>query len=534
MTIDELKQMAATIRCDIIEMIYEAQAGHPGGSLSATDIVTALYFRVMRIDPKNPDWPDRDRFILSKGHACPVWYAALAERGYYDKAHLRTLRKLNSILQGHADMIKTPGVDMTVGSLGQGLVGRAGHGAERQAAQQGLPRLGRRRRWRDARKARSGKRPWPAPSGSWIISRLSSISTASRTTLSVDDVMPIDPLADKWRAFGWNVIEIDGHDMEQIVAALETAKTTKGMPTVIIAHTVKGKGVSFMENVPDWHGRRHRMPSSDEIGPGRDQRRVHDARRITLSLSSGLRSWSVLALTIPSPGREPGRPPAIAYAEAILEVGGQIPERGGARRRRLQIDQHHGCSHERFPDREFNFGIAEQNMMAAAAGMATTGLIPFASTYAVFASMRALDQVRNSIHYPAAQRQDRGQPRRHHARPGRRHPPGAGRPVHYALASPIPPSSRRPTPVTCKMATWAAADYDGPVYLSFTRDPVPLLYTDDYPFEIGKAVWCEKGSDVTIVAMRDLVAASLVAAERLAREGHERARDRLPHAQASG
>ncbi|HSM91092.1 MAG TPA: transketolase, partial [Desulfobacterales bacterium] len=121
MTIDELRRMAGIIRCDIIEMICTAGAGHPGGSLSATEVVTALYFRVMRIDPQNPGWPDRDRFVLSKGHACPVWYATLAERGYFDKAHLATLRKLNSILQGHPDMHKTPGVDMTVGSLGHGM-----------------------------------------------------------------------------------------------------------------------------------------------------------------------------------------------------------------------------------------------------------------------------------------------------------------------------------------------------------------------------------------------------------------------------
>ena len=121
LSVPDLVRMAALIRCDIIEMITTAQAGHPGGSLSATDIVTALYFRVMKIDPERPDWADRDRFILSKGHACPVWYAALAERGYFDKKHLGTLRRLNSILQGHPDMNKTPGIDMTAGSLGQGL-----------------------------------------------------------------------------------------------------------------------------------------------------------------------------------------------------------------------------------------------------------------------------------------------------------------------------------------------------------------------------------------------------------------------------
>jgi transketolase len=145
----ELQRIAAQVRKDILLMIYEAQAGHPGGSFSAADIVTALYFRVMRIDPHNPGWADRDRFILSKGHACPVWYAALANRGYFERSHLYTLRKLNSLLQGHADMKKTPGVDMTVGSLGQGIC---------QTAGQRFPGVGSARRWRNAGRLGVGSR----------------------------------------------------------------------------------------------------------------------------------------------------------------------------------------------------------------------------------------------------------------------------------------------------------------------------------------------------------------------------------------
>ena len=254
MSVDDLKQMAATIRCDIIDMICTAKAGHPGGSLSAADIVTALYFRVMRIDPADPGWPDRDRFILSKGHACPVWYAALSERGFFDKSHLATLRQLGSILQGHPDMHKTPGVDMTAGSLGHGLsvgVGMALSGKLRQKDYHVWIVIG------DG-ESQEGSIWEAAMAGSkWRLDNLTAILDRNhlQNDACVENVMPIEPLADKWRAFGWHTVEIDGHDMDAIVPALEGARTVKGAPTVIIAHTVKGKGVSFMENVAEWHGK---------------------------------------------------------------------------------------------------------------------------------------------------------------------------------------------------------------------------------------------------------------------------------------
>jgi transketolase len=254
LSIEELKAKAVDIRCDIINMIATANAGHPGGSLSSADIVTALYFRVMRIDPSCPNWPDRDRFILSKGHACPVWYAALAERGYFDKAHLGTLRQINSILQGHPDMHKTPGIDMTAGSLGHGL--SAGLGMA----------LSARLRGKDYHvwvvigdgEVQEGSIWEAAMAGAkWKLDNLTAI--LDRNLLQNDgavvDGMPIEPIADKWRAFGWHVIEIDGHDMAQVVDALETAQEVKGLPTIVIAHTVKGKGVSYMENVAEWHGK---------------------------------------------------------------------------------------------------------------------------------------------------------------------------------------------------------------------------------------------------------------------------------------
>jgi transketolase len=254
MTIEELEAMAVTIRCDIIEMIATANAGHPGGSLSAADIVTALYFRVMRIDPTKLDWADRDRFILSKGHACPVWYAALAERGYFDRSHLNTLRQMNSILQGHPDMKRTPGIDMTAGSLGHGLsagVGIALSGKLRKKDYHVWVVVG------DGESQEGSVWEAAMASAKWKLDNLTAILDHNNLQNDdcVADEMPIEPVADKWRAFGWHVVEIDGHNMTEIVEALEGAKTFKGMPTIVIARTIKGKGVSFMENVVDWHGK---------------------------------------------------------------------------------------------------------------------------------------------------------------------------------------------------------------------------------------------------------------------------------------
>ena len=260
MSVEELEQMAATIRGDIIEMICTAEAGHPGGSLSATDVVTALYFRLMRIDPENPHWPDRDRFILSKGHACPVWYAALAERGYFDKSHLGTLRRLNSILQGHPDMHKTPGIDMTAGSLGHGLsagVGMALSGKLRKKDYHVWIVIG------DGESQEGSIWEAAMSAARWNLDNLTAVIDCNnlQNDTYVDQTIPIEPIADKWRAFGWHVIEIDGHDMDAVVQALETAKTVKGQPTIVLARTIKGKGVSFMENVCEWHGK---APSQEQ------------------------------------------------------------------------------------------------------------------------------------------------------------------------------------------------------------------------------------------------------------------------------
>ncbi|KHO63313.1 transketolase [Thermoanaerobacter sp. YS13] len=248
-----LKQKAKEVRIDIINMLAEAGSGHPGGSLSCADILTLLYFDKMNVKPDNPKWEDRDRLVLSKGHAAPALYAVLAEKGFFPKEELKTLRKLGSILQGHPDMKSTPGLDMTTGSLGQGLSAANGMALAGKLDKKdyrvyvilGDGELQEGQIWEAAMTAAHYK-----------LDNLTAILDFNG--LQIDgpnrEVKNIEPVNEKFKAFGWHVIEIDGHDFDQIDRAIEEAKATKRRPTLIIAHTIKGKGVSFMENQVGWHG----------------------------------------------------------------------------------------------------------------------------------------------------------------------------------------------------------------------------------------------------------------------------------------
>ena len=248
-----LATIAKEIRKNIITMLGKAGSGHPGGSLSAAEIVTALYFHEMRLDPARPDWPERDRFVLSKGHAAPVLYAALANRGFFPKEDLLTLRQLGSPLQGHPDMRKVPGVDLSTGSLGQGLA--AANGMALAARVDG-------KAYRVYALVGDGEQDegmiWEAAMAAAHYQLDNLAAFVDHNGLQIDgtirEVMSPEPVADKWRAFGWHVLEIDGHDLKQIIGALDQARQIKGKPTMIVAETVKGKGVSFMENQVDWHG----------------------------------------------------------------------------------------------------------------------------------------------------------------------------------------------------------------------------------------------------------------------------------------
>jgi len=251
--VKDYKEIANSIRKNIIKMTYEAKSGHPGGSLSACEILTALYFKEMRIDPNNPKWEDRDRFVLSKGHATPALYAVLAERGFFPKEELMRFRKIDSMLQGHPDMKGTPGVDMSTGSLGQGL-----------AAANGMA-LSAKLDNKDYRVYALVGDGEIQEGIIWEAAMLASHYKLDNLTVFIDhnglqidgfnkDVMNVEPIDKKFEAFGWNVLSIDGHDFDQIFDALEKSKQVKGKPTLIIANTVKGKGISFMENQASWHG----------------------------------------------------------------------------------------------------------------------------------------------------------------------------------------------------------------------------------------------------------------------------------------
>lgn len=249
-----LEKYARSIRYSIVEMVTEAQSGHPGGSLSAADILTTLYFAEMNVDPGDPHKAERDRFVLSKGHAAPVLYATLAEKGFFPKEELLTLRKIDSRMQGHPSMKSLPGVDMSTGSLGQGLSAAAGlalaarldNRSSRVYTVLGDGELEEGMVWEAAMFAAHYK-----------LDNLTAFVDFNGLQIDgpVAEVMSPLPVPEKWAAFNWHVIEIDGHDIAAIYDALQAAKAVKGKPTMIVARTIKGKGVCQMENVADWHGK---------------------------------------------------------------------------------------------------------------------------------------------------------------------------------------------------------------------------------------------------------------------------------------
>jgi transketolase len=259
--VERLEGIARELRITDIEMIAEAGSGHPGGTLSAADMIAALFFHTLRLRPEEPAWPERDRFVLSKGHCIPIVYAAMAKRGFFDESQLKTLRKLGSPLQGHPDRTRLPGIEASTGSLGQGLsvavgmalAGKLDGAGWRVYCMTGDGEVQAGQIWEAAMFA-----PRHGLDNLCVIMDYNQVQQTAR----VKEILDEEPVADKWRSFGWHVLEIDGHDMAQIVEALEEADRITGMPTVIVSHTVKGKGVSWMELNPDWHGK---APEGDDV-----------------------------------------------------------------------------------------------------------------------------------------------------------------------------------------------------------------------------------------------------------------------------
>ncbi len=259
--IKELEEIAKKIRREIVEQVYIASSGHPGGSLSIADILTVLYFYELNVDEKNPTWEDRDRFVLSKGHCAPALYASLANRGFFDLEELKEFRNINGKLQGHPDMKKIPGVDMTTGSLGQGL-----------SAANGMAIAGKldKKDYRVYCLLGDGEieegQVWEAAmaASQYKLDNLCVIVDNNNLQIdgTIEEVMSSKPIDEKFRSFGFQIIKIDGNDIDEIIKAFDVARNVKGKPTCIIAETVKGKGVSFMENQVKWHGK---APNEEEF-----------------------------------------------------------------------------------------------------------------------------------------------------------------------------------------------------------------------------------------------------------------------------
>jgi len=422
---DALRNTAHALRGDILRMIGAAGSGHPGGSLSAIDMVTYLYFHRMRIDPARPEWAERDRFVLSKGHCAPAWYVALAHRGYFPREDLLRLRDIESPLQGHPDMRKTLGVDMTTGSLGQGFSAAAGI------------------------------------------------------------------------ALGLKVPGIEA----RVYAMLSDGELQEGIVWEAAMAAARGKA------------------ARDRGGDGEGERRAVDggSGRLAQSGRSAERRRGERAAGRVGRSAEMSQPNRVVYGKTLVELGERDP-RVVVFEADIAKSTNTWRFGKRFPERFFHCGAAEMNMMCLAAGAATTGLIPFASTFVVFASMRACEAVRQSICYPRLNVKIV-------ATNAGVEICGDG-PSHQGVEdlailrtfpnlTMLSPSD----PVTTRLATMAAWEMKGPVYIRLGRQPAAVLHTEDVEFRIGKMIRLREGRDVTLIATGNMVEQALLAAGELEREG---------------
>jgi len=501
LSLDELREAAYEMRAfDLID-IFAAGSGHPGGTLSIMDVVAALYLNVLNHNPRDPLWPDRDRVFFSAGHKAPALYIGLAKSGYFPLEDTVLLRQLGSGFEGHPNWLKVPGVEVSSGSLGQGLgiaVGNALAGKLLGRSYRVYCIMG------DGEQQEGNIWEAAMAAGHYQLDNLTGI--VDKNELQIDgwvrDVMNIDPIAEKYRAFNWHVLEIDGHNMEDIVAALEKAKTLVGKPTVIIAHTVKGKGVSFMENEAGWHGL---APNKEQFEKAISEYSVPalPRERIDALLEKAARNASQVARrakdSIPKFSRD--------YwwnAQANMKVEmdstrmgfGRGLEIAGADERVVTIHADISGSiritdfeakHPERKKRVFSVGIAEQNMTGVAAGLAKEGLIPVTGTYGVFASGRCWDQLRTTVCYSNLNVKIAG------AHGGISVGPDGA--THQSLeeislmtilpnmhvAVPCDSIETERTTIACLL------DIVGPAYIRFAREATPIVTTRDTPYLFGVA-----------------------------------------------
>ena len=519
--IKELELMAAKGRLLAVEAVHRAASGHPGGSLSIMDALAVLYGRVMRVDPARPDDPDRDRFVLSKGHCSPALYSILALKGFFPESDLELFRSIKGHMSGHPDMRCVKGVDMSTGSLGQGIsaaVGMALAGKLDGKDYRVYAALG------DG-EIEEGQ-VWEAfmAAAKYELDNLCAFIDINGLQIDgpTQDVMPTEPLDAKLLAFNWNGIHCDGHDIEALAAAFEVAQSVKGKPTVILLKTTKGKGVSFMEDQAGWHGK---APNDEQMETARAEltaRIVELEAELSKDHDCAEGGFADDAGDCAEGGAEKPAKKATreVFGETIAALSAEDPDLvvldadlAGATKS--------GTFKNACPERFLDCGIAEQNMVGIAAGLAACGKKPFACSFAMFSTGRAFEQVRNSVAYPHLNVKIIGS----HGGLS----VGEDGATHQCIED---LSVMRTIPgmvvlnpcdgPEMEQAVKALLAYDGPAYMRLGRSAVEPVtdYADGaYAFEIGKGLTLRNGSDVTVAATGLMVQAALKAAEALAAEG---------------
>jgi transketolase len=499
--VEELRAAAAELRAlDIID-IFAGGSGHPGGTLSIMDIATALYLRVLNHDPHDPAWPDRDRVFWSTGHKAPALYVALGKAGYFPLDDTVLLRQLGSGFEGHPNWLEVPGVEVSSGSLGQGLgvaVGNALAGKLLGKPYRVYCIMG------DGEQQEGSIWEAAMAAGHYKLANLCGI--VDKNDLQIDgwvrEVMNVDPLAEKYRAFNWNVLEINGHDMDRILEAFESARSNSQLPTLIIAHTIKGKGVSFMENQAGWHGVapnqvQFEKAMTDLATPSVPRARVEAL--LSRAAEYGAEVTRKTRAALPAFQRDYwwNAGPAMKVDMDPTRMGfGRGLEKAGNDERVVTLHADISGSiritdfEAKHPERQhrvFSVGIAEQNMMVVAAGLAKEGLIPVTGTYGVFASGRCWDQIRTTICYSNLNVKIAG------AHGGIS--VGADGATHQALEEyslmSVLPNMHVLAPCdsleTERATLFSLLDLNGPAYIRFAREATPMVTTPWTPFRYGLA-----------------------------------------------
>ncbi|MBZ5702471.1 MAG: transketolase [Acidobacteriia bacterium] len=554
LNVQELQAAAAEMRAMNLVSIYAAGSGHPGGTLSVMDIAAALYLRVLNHDPADPNWTERDRVFWSAGHKAPALYVALGRAGYFPLDDVVLLRQLGSGFEGHPNWLKVPGVEISSGSLGQGLgaaVGNALAGKLRGSGYRVYALMG------DGEQQEGSVWEAAMAAAHHHLDNLCAIVDRNRLQIDgwVQDVMNVEPLAEKYAAFGWNVMEIDGHDMAAILQAFESARGVQGRPTVIIANTVKGKGVSFMENEAGWHGvapnqEQFERALPELLTPEFPRARVdallaraaENARRVAQEAQDSVPKFSRDYWWNAGQAMKAEMDPTRMGFGRGLERAGEDPrvvtlhaDISGS----IRITDFEARHPER-KNRVFSVGIAEQNMMSVAAGLAREGLIPVTGTYGVFASGRAWDQIRTTICYSNLNVKIAG------AHGGISVGPDGA--THQSLEEislmSILPNMCVAVPCdsveTEKATRHCLLEVEGPCYLRFAREATPVVTTAATPYRFGVAnviryrgaqprfleafetvagpEYKNEGEDATIVACGPMVAEAMRAAWLLKEE----------------